>query len=123
MRRRPIRRPQIIAPFGPGAMVVAPDGTVLLGGGLDHWYEPTNPGRQRVDLLDFKFSEWRLERELALDHLRLPPDYRERRQQSWADEEPNTGLTIPFLRFPQWHVCPRCDGLEKFTLSRRETPR
>lgn len=103
---------------------MAPDGTSLIAAGLDHWYEPENPGSTQVDLEEFKIREWRLERELDVDSLRVPPDFRGRppHHQS-AQEFVNVGLTIPFLRFPQWHVCHRCQRLEPFPLVMRETPR
>ena len=40
MSKGPIRRGQLIAPFGVGALVVVKDGTSVLSGGLDHWYVP-----------------------------------------------------------------------------------
>ncbi len=119
MPRRPIRRAQLIAPFGPGAMVVAPDGTSMIAAGLDYWY-PEGSSEQRVDLTEFELGEWRLQRELQVDLFRLPPDYR--RPEPWRDRT-NTNLKIPFLRFPQWHVCPRCQRLEWFPLVRIATPR
>jgi len=123
MRRRPIRRAQSIAPFGVGAMAVAQDGTSLIAAGLDHWFERESADGKPVDPTEFRFSEWRLERELGVDWFYLPPDFRERRWDSWGDDPPNTGLTVPFLRFPQWHVCPKCARLEQLPLVLRETPR
>lgn len=124
MRRRPIRRAQNIAPFGVGAMAVAQDGTSLIAAGLDHWFKRESAADGKaVDPTEFRFSEWRLERELGVDWFYLPPDFREYRWDSWSDDPTNTGLTIPFLRFPQWHQCPRCGRLEDCPLVLRETPR
>ena len=77
MTSRPFRRANFISPFGPGAISVAPDGTAAITAGLDHWYDPP-PNREKndYDISEFKFHEWRLERDLDLEHLRLPPDYR-----------------------------------------------
>lgn len=119
MRRRSIRRGQLIAPFGPGAMLVTPDGTSLIAAGLDHWYPSSSPGRT-VDPSEFKFGEWRLQEELKVDYFGLPPDFRPVRE--WADKT-NTRLTVPFLRFPQWHVCPVCQRLERVELVRRDSPK
>jgi len=123
MRRRPIRRGQSIAPFGVGAMAVAQDGTSLIAAGLDHWFKRESDDGKPLDPTEFRFSEWRLERELRVDWFYLPPDFRERRWDFWGEDPTNTGLTIPFLRFPQWHVCPKCARLEQFPLVLRETPR
>ena len=117
MPRGPIRRAQLIAPFGVGAMIVMPAGTSLIAAGLDHWYEPESgdTSRDRVDIEEFKVEEWRLEAALGASHFRLPPDYRRRR-----DSARNYDLTIPFFRFPKWHVCPRCDLLKELPLTQRQ---
>ncbi|MEP7013295.1 MAG: DUF1998 domain-containing protein [Acidobacteriota bacterium] len=122
MRKRAIRRGQLIAPFGPGAMTVMRDGTSLIAAGLDHWYEPEVAGNGEYDPTEFWFGEWRLERELGVKYFGLPPDYRKRRL-DMPSSAPNSELTIPFLRFPQWHVCPRCQRLERSPLVLRDFPR
>jgi len=119
MSKGQIRRAQLITPFGVGAMLVVRDGTSLLTAGLDHWYElESEPDNGRsVSPDDFKLEEWRLSRVLKVDHFRLPPDYREKRR---GIEVPNCGLTVPFLRFPQWHFCPSCNYLEPLPLTVRQ---
>ncbi|MDP9372734.1 MAG: DUF1998 domain-containing protein [Chloroflexota bacterium] len=121
MRRRPIRRAQLIAPFGPGAMMVTPDGSSLMAAGLDHWYTPPSDST-RLDPTEFLFHEWRLEGELGVDRFGLPPDYREPRD-AWGDDRVNTNLRVPFLRFPRWHVCPVCGRLQSYPLEMRDRPR
>ncbi|MEW5953168.1 MAG: DUF1998 domain-containing protein [Bacillota bacterium] len=118
----PVRRAQLIAPFGVGAMIVVRDGTSLISGGLDHWYEYEDGDNdpRKLDLEEFKIEEWRLQRQLRVDHFRLPPDYRKKRP---GEQTPNCYLNVPFLRFPLWHFCPACNRLEKFPLSMREIPR
>lgn len=118
MPKGPIRRSQLIAPFGVGAMTVVRDGTSLICAGLDHWYarEEGDPRESRVEIEEYRVEEWRLARVLQVDHFRLPPDYREK--QRWADA-PNCGLTVPFLRFPQWHFCQNCKRLEMLPLTDR----
>lgn len=125
MPRRPIRRAQLIAPFGPGAMVVTSDGTSLIGAGLDHWYESEKSGQGPIVQGEFQFSEWRLERELGVDYFCLPPDYRRRRNLWDSEGQLNIGLTVPYLRFPRWHVCPnqKCNRLQDFPLVMRDSPR
>jgi len=119
MSRGPIRRSQLIAPFGPGSLLVVPNGTSLVAAGLDHWFERDDP-RGRTDDLDeseFQIEEWRLQRELGVSHFRLPPDHR--RRKSHDPDVPNIGLTIPYLRFPTWSVCPRCRLLHDHSLTTR----
>lgn len=118
MPKGPIRRTQLIAPFGVGAMVVVRDGTSLICGGLDHWYkyEDGDSDSRGLDLDEFRVEEWRLQRQLRVDHFRLPPDFRTKRP---GESIPNCYLTVPFLRFPQWHFCPSCNYLFKLPLSAR----
>ncbi|HXM46358.1 MAG TPA: DUF1998 domain-containing protein [Pyrinomonadaceae bacterium] len=121
MPKGPIRRAQLIAPFGVGAMVIVRDGTSLITCGLDHWHEKEDDGEGvPVDPSEFIFDEWRLQQQLRVDHFRLPPDYRENR---WGGERvPNFRLHVPFLRFPQWHFCPdlRCKQLYDVPLTVRD---
>ncbi len=122
MPKGPIRRAQLIAPFGAGAMVVVRDGTSLISGGLDNWYKREggpDPG-QPVDVDEYRVEEWRLQKQLKVSHFRQPPDYRDR-QQGEGEKVPNFKLTVPFLRFPQWHFCPspRCKRLYEVPLSSR----
>lgn len=118
----PIRRAQLIAPFGFGAMIVVRDGTSLISGGLDHWYkyEDGDNDPRKLDLEEFKIEEWRLQRQLRVDHFRLPPDYRKKRH---GELTPNCYLNVPFLRFPLWHLCPACSCLKEFSLTMREIPK
>ena len=119
MIKNPVRRAQLIAPFGVGAMLVVKDGTSLISGGLDHWYEYENekkPGIVNAD--EFRIEEWRLQRLLGVDHFRLPPDYRDAKESA-----PNKYLRVPFLRFPQWHFCPGCKRLYQLPLTMREKPK
>src|SRR5205807_8707000 len=59
----------------------------------------------------------------GVDAFRLPPDYREPRLWLPPEQRVNVRLTVPFLRFPRWHVCPRCQRLESLPLTLREIPR
>jgi len=120
MANNPIRRAQLIAPFGVGAMVVVQGGIGLLTAGLDHWYRRED-GSGIIDDEEFVIEEWRLQRLLGVDHFRLPPDHRE--PWRYDGSRPNVGLTVPFHRFPQWHFCPRCDRLDKRPLSERGRPK
>lgn len=115
--RLPVRRAQLIAPFGVGAMIVARDGSSLITAGLDHWYDPPEgTGVNSVDETEYMIEEWRLQKELRVSHFRLPPDYRKPRP---GQSVPNTWMSVPFLRFPQWYYCPHCHRMKELTLTTR----
>ena len=119
IRKAPVRRAQLIAPFGVGAMLISPEGISMMTAGLDHWFtrEGGNNSAKPIDDNEFRLEEWRLQRHLNVSHLRLPPDYREAR--TFATDTKNVDLTIPTLRFPQWHFCsnPVCRTLREYPLS------
>lgn len=99
---RPVRRSQLISPFGVGAMVDFPGDESLMTAGLDEW-----PFATLECPPDWLVREERLQARLRVNHFRLPPDYR----------EPGNGVLlanqhIPFVRFPQWHYCPRRGAME-----------
>ena len=74
MPKGPIRRAQLIAPFGVGAMVVVRDGTSLITAGIDHWYKRED-GSEADDKSEFRIDEWRLATLLEVDYFRLPPGF------------------------------------------------
>ncbi|MBY0011633.1 DUF1998 domain-containing protein [Paenibacillus typhae] len=106
----PIRRAQLISPFGPGAMSISKNGISAVCSGLDHWFKDRHGKMDSTDLSQYKIKEWRLERMLGVDHFRLPPDFRTR---SSGDENMNMFLTVPFLRFPKWHYCTFCGQMNE----------
>lgn len=113
----PVRRGQLIAPFGVGAMIVVPNGASLIAAGLDKWYRREDgEDSQNLDLDEYYLEEWRLQDLLKVSHFRLPPDFRRSR---FGQDVPNLFLTVPYLRFPQWHFCWRCNLLTKRPLSLR----
>ncbi|OKK08653.1 hypothetical protein AMK26_00775 [Streptomyces sp. CB03234] len=112
-----MRRSQLVAPFGPGAMQVLADGTSVITAGLDHWFV----AGERLDQEEFRVHEWRLERHLGVEGLYTPPDYRIAFG-STADQY-NTKLRVPVLRFPAWSFCPRCRALTRDPLNIQERPR
>ena len=120
MGNSPIRRGQLITPFGVGALYVSKDGEGIITAGLDHWYKKSG-GQDTEYIEEFKFFEWRLEKQLAVNHFRLPPDHRNPYNNFRSDSnDPNLLLTIPFLRFPKWHFCSYCRKLRKVSLAKRE---
>ncbi|MEU6485963.1 DUF1998 domain-containing protein [Streptomyces sp. NPDC046887] len=117
MIRGKVRRSQLVAPFGPGAMQVLADGTSVITAGLDHWFAPG----ERLDQEEFRIREWRLESHLGVDALYTPPDYRDNFKAS--SDQYNTRLQVPVLRFPAWSFCPRCRALTPQPLHIAERPR
>ncbi len=115
--RGPLRQSQVIAPFGPGSMHTDRFGISLICCGLDHWFEESD----QQALEEFKINdEWRVQRDLGIHHLRLPPDFR---RSQVGVVVPNIGMTIPFLRFPTWHYCGICGRMEKTALTYQGTGR
>lgn len=106
MNPNPIRRSQLIAPTGPGALYVLKGGISVIACGLDYWYQ-RETGQQGLNSTEFEVREYRLEKLLKVRRFKQPPDFRE------GDNVQNAGLTIPFHRFPRWHVCSRCGQMDE----------
>ena len=111
MSYSPIRRAQIITPFGVGALHVAKNGDGLIAAGLDSWFSKEN-----IDKDEFIIREWRLERQLKVNHFYLPPDFRKKTSLYQETVHQNSMITIPFFKFPQWHFCPVCRRMQKVSL-------
>ena len=103
---RPIRRGQLITPFGVGSLVNFRGDESLMTAGLDEW-----PFARDECPRDWLVQEERLQARLDVTHFRLPPDYRESGQ---GIQHPNQ--RIPFVRFPRWHYCPRRGAMEQLSL-------
>jgi hypothetical protein len=104
--QKPIRRAQLITPFGVGSMVDFPKDESLVVAGLDAW-----PFAKEACPGEWLINEERLQARLNVRSFRLPPAHR--------DPSPgvrNANLDIPMLRFPQWHYCHRCGGMEYLPL-------
>ena len=91
-----VRRSQLISTFGIGAIVDLEKGSFMPTGQED-WEAATRHPALAI-------SEARLEAQLGVGHFRLPPV---------AEQVPPTRLvnpaaTVPAVRFPEWHECPRC---------------
>ena len=109
---RPVRRGQLISPFGIGAMVDFRNDESLMTAGLDAW--PKAKDEQCPP--DWLVREERLQARLNVTHFRLPPEHR----------EPGRGVElanqyIPYVRFPRWHYCPRRGAMEQLPLLRRQS--
>ena len=110
---KPVRRSQLISPFGIGAMVDFPKDESLMPAGLDAWPRAKEKCPPESGWL---IREERLEARLSrpghpITHFRMPPDHR----------EPDGGAqfanqNVPFVRFPRWHYCHHCGGMEIVSL-------
>ena len=88
-------------------MVSFPRDESLMTAGLDAW---TAHAKKKCPP-DWLIREERLEARLGVTHLRLPPEHR----------DPGTGVEyanqdVPFVRFPRWHYCHYCGGMEELSL-------
>jgi Domain of unknown function (DUF1998) len=106
--KKPVRRSQLISPWGVGQMINFPKDESLMVLGLDMWEEKF---RTLTEIDEFKISEERLAKRLGVKDFRLPPDFRDPGQ-----GVTNPSLKIPFVRFPRWHYCTRCGHMEKVSI-------
>lgn len=98
---RPVRRSQLISPWGVGAIVPFPGDESLMIAGLDMWTFGN-------DKREFVIKDERLEKRLGIKELRRPPDFRD----PDSDRE-NALIKIPAVRFPRWQYCPFCGTMSK----------
>lgn len=118
MSPRPVRRSQAISPFGIGAMVDFPGPVSLIHCGLDAWPFSEKESAHREFRID---DERRLSERLGVKYFVSPPDFRIPRQGDDAALQ-NFNLRLPFLRFPKWHVCPRCGLMAESRYHDRQAP-
>ena len=98
----PIRRESLISPWGVGAIVPFPHDESLMVAGLDFWFDENH----NID--DYIIADERLSKRLGGKQFVMPPDFREKKQDSEHAE-----MRIPAVRFPLWHYCPVCGNMEK----------
>jgi hypothetical protein len=91
-----VRRSQLISTYGIGAIVDLEKGS-FMPMGLDDWEGAT--GQPSLTI-----HEPRLEAQLGVDHFRLAPAVRTVKGSALV--EPRS--TLPAVRFPAWHECPKC---------------
>lgn len=112
--KKPVRRTQLITPWGVGQMINFPKDESLMVAGLDLWEDKF---RSLSNLDEFIIDEERLSRRLGVQNFRLPPDFRDP-----APGVTNPAIKIPFIRFPRWHYCSRCGHMEKVSLYHSQKP-
>lgn len=123
MRELPLRRGQLVTTFGPGALVISPEGETAIIGSLDKWYYDKN-GYRIENLDEYEIHEPRLRSLLKVKRLLLPPDYRSSFQykgEGNSSAPQNPDIYIPMLRFPTWHYCPKCYTLHQAPMSSRSS--
>jgi hypothetical protein len=98
---KPVRRTQLISPWGVGAIVPFPEDESLMIAGLDMWQF----GREKSE---FIVKDERLEKRLGVRELRRPPDFRD-----CKSDKSNHSIRIPAVRFPRWQYCPFCGTMSK----------
>lgn len=99
MKRQKLRPSQIITTFGPGSILDLPDDSVMIAG-IEHWFSEGNKPHRKI-------NEPRLQAVLKVSEFRTPPIG------SFKDND------VPFVRFPRWRVCPKCNRLsDQFTWPR-----
>jgi hypothetical protein len=107
MPARPLRRSQMISPFGVGAISDFRQDEALMCAGLDEWFV----GQEIPDHL--RLEEPRLQRRLGKAFFVRPPEHK------GQDGRPRR---IPFVRFPRWHYCPQCTRMSKAGLFSGDRP-
>lgn len=99
-QNKPMRRSQLLGPWGVGAIVPFPEDESLMIAGLDMW-RYNNPEK-------FVVKDERLKKRVGVKELRWPPDFRD-----YSADSENFNLKIPAVRFPSWHYCPFCGTMQK----------
>lgn len=100
---KPIRRSQLISPWGVGAIVPFANDESLMIVGLHAW-------DYREAETEFRIIDDRLCTRLGVKELRLPPDFRTK-----TTDKKYFNMTIPAVRFPRWLYCPWCGAMRKTT--------
>lgn len=95
-----VRRSQLITTYGIGAIVDLEAGS-FMPLGLRDWESATRGPSHVV-------YEARLQAQLGVDHFRLPPIAEAVDGSPGYVEERST---LPVVRFPEWHECPKCNRL------------
>ena len=98
----PLRRDNLITPWGIGAIVPFPNDESLMVSGLDFWFDKDHSFK------DFLIIDDRLTKRLGGKLLVMPPNFVEKKQDAKHGE-----MKIPAVRFPTWQYCPVCGNMER----------
>lgn len=98
----PLRRDNLVTPWGVGAIVPFPNDESLMVAGLDFWFDEDHSYK------DFLIVDDRLTKRLGWKLLVTPPNFVEKKQDAKHGE-----IKIPAVRFPTWQYCPVCGNMER----------
>lgn len=98
----PLRRDNLISPWGVGAIVPFPNDESLMVSGLDFWFDEDHSYK------DFQIVDERLTKRLGGKIWVMPPNFVEKKQDLKLGE-----MKIPAVRFPLWQYCPVCGNMER----------
>lgn len=103
MIEKNVRSSQLLSPFGIGQIINFPGEVSLMVCGLDLWddtiqQQKTKSGFHAIDENSLRIIEPRLQEYLKVDYFIKPFIYKKTGIK-------NNHLTIPAVRFPQWHHC------------------
>lgn len=111
--RSEFRQSQGVVPFGVGAVTDFPDDSLMMAG-LDAWPTETADGPHRAQLIQAtQIVDGRLARRLSanlkrrIDYFLTPTEAPD----PFSFGAASSGVArapMPFVRFPNWHFCPRC---------------
>jgi hypothetical protein len=109
------RASQGIVPFGVGAIVDFPDESLMMAG-LDVWQYENLVGEERMRFIHaYQVLDGRLARRLSaqvghrIKRFLAPLEAPERNSfDKVPDPEAHPRGFMPFVRFPEWYICPRC---------------
>lgn len=123
------RRTQGIVPFGVGAIIDFPEDS-LMAAGLDAWPIQASSTAALPLREATRVSEPRLQARLAsklgrpVTEMFMPPEAPARTGNPFAS---HTGPVLhahsPFVRFPEWHFCPRCRAMQRISWNTSASPK
>lgn len=113
------RKSQGIVPFGVGAIIDFPE-DALMSAGLDAWPSETAEGQAKQDIIHAsRIIDGRLARRLSanlgrhINYFLSPLDAPGAFGYATTHSNDLSVGYMPFVRFPEWHFCPRCRGLKR----------
>ena len=113
------RKSQGVVPFGVGAIIDFPDESLMMAG-LDMWPYEQAEGEIKSKILDAsQIVDGRLAKRLSInlgrriDFFLAPTEAPEGYGFASAASKIEGKALMPFVRFPNWHFCPRCRVMKR----------
>lgn len=117
--RSEFRKSQGVIPFGVGAIIDFPDESLMMAG-LDMWPSEISEGEKRRAILEgSRVVDRRLARRMSgimgrkIDIFLSPTEAPERLSFNQPASVHEGKAYMPFVRFPNWHYCPRCRVMKR----------